>query len=246
MTVQKNVTLARTCEFVRDARKFVTAFGTNPVSRSTPYIYISVLPLWPPGDPVWQNYWGRARRLIKIEGSAMKRRDVATAAVWATPASIRSLVISFDGTCVASGGDHYVVHIWDTHSGSLAMEPLEGYSNRVTSVAFSPNGARVVSRSYDRTIRIWDAQTGSDLFGALEGHDDWVLSVAWSPDGARIASGSSDGTIRIWDVQSGTVAGSPLEGHTEDVQSVAFSPDGRYLASGSSDCTVRIWDAQSG
>ncbi|KAJ6564297.1 hypothetical protein B0H19DRAFT_1026095, partial [Mycena capillaripes] len=125
---------------------------------------------------------------------------------------------------------------------------LEGHTNQVTSVAFSPDGKRIiiVSGSDDLTVRIWDAQTGAALGEPLEGHTNGVTSVAFSPDGKRIVSGSDDLTVRIWDAQTGAALGEPLEGHTNRVTSVAFSPDGNRIVSGSWDCTVRIWDAKTG
>jgi hypothetical protein len=61
-------------------------------------------------------------------------------------------------------------------------ETLEGHSNAVNSVAFSPDGTQVVSGSDDKAVRLRHAVTGAAL-QALEGHWSLVSSVAFSPDG---------------------------------------------------------------
>ena len=48
--------------------------------------------------------------------------------------------------------------------------PLDGHTDYVKSVAFSPGGTRVVSGSDDKTVRIWDAASGECVVGPLDGH----------------------------------------------------------------------------
>ncbi|KAH6714438.1 WD40-repeat-containing domain protein [Leptodontidium sp. MPI-SDFR-AT-0119] len=115
------------------------------------------------------------------------------------------------------------------------LQILEGHTDGVTSVAFSPNGKQIVSGSRDTTVRRWDA-----------GHTDEVTSVAFSPDGKQIVSGSEDTTVRRWDAATGQQLLPALEGHISSVTSVAFSPDGKQIVSGSGDTTVRRWDVATG
>ncbi|KIW24860.1 uncharacterized protein PV07_10547 [Cladophialophora immunda] len=127
---------------------------------------------------------------------------------------------------------------------SACLQTLEGHSDFVNSVAFSPDSARLASASGDCTVKIWDTSSGACL-DTLEGHSGPVKSVAFSPDSARLASASWDCTVKIWDTSSGACL-ETLEGHSKGVNSVAFSPDSARLASASRDYTVKIWDTSSG
>ncbi|KAL4734024.1 hypothetical protein BDV11DRAFT_175153 [Aspergillus similis] len=127
---------------------------------------------------------------------------------------------------------------------SSELQTLEGHSDWVLSVAFSPDGRLLASGSVDRNIKLWDPATGT-LKHTLEGHSDWVQSVAFSSDGRLLASHSRDEIIKLWDPASGVLKHT-LAGHSDWVQSVAFSPNGRLLASGSRAKTIKLWDPATG
>ncbi|KAG4432782.1 hypothetical protein IFR05_011734 [Cadophora sp. M221] len=133
----------------------------------------------------------------------------------------------------------------ETHWNAM-LQTLEGHTDYVSSVAFSPDGKQIVSGSRDQTVRRWDAATGQLLLPVLEGHTDVVSSVAFSPDSKQIVSGSWDRTVRRWDAVTGQPLLPALEGHMNWVSSVAFSPDGKQIVSGSEDRIVRRWDAATG
>ncbi|KAK2525406.1 Nle1 [Columba livia] len=127
---------------------------------------------------------------------------------------------------------------------------LEGHTEAVISVAFSPTGKYLASGSGDTTVRFWDLSTETPQFTA-KGHRHWVLSIAWSPDGKKLASGCKNSQIFLWDPATGNQIGRVLAGHSKWITCLCWeplhiNPECRYLASASKDGSIRIWDTLMG
>ncbi|MFM2062445.1 MAG: hypothetical protein RLZZ507_2115 [Cyanobacteriota bacterium] len=147
------------------------------------------------------------------------------------------------GIQIVSGSWDKNIKIWDFQTGQ-EIRTLHGHSDRVWSVAVTPNNKQIVSGSQDNNIKVWDLKKGTELL-TLTGHSDCVSSVIVTPDGSKIISASWDKTIKIWNLETGEEL-LTLTGHTEQINAIAITPDGCKIVSGSDDRTVRVWDLLNG
>ncbi len=140
---------------------------------------------------------------------------------------------------LAFGSADNLVQLWNTDT-AIHQRTLQGHTNYVLNVAFSPDGKILASGDANGTVNVWNAHTGN-LNYTLRRHTNSVFGIAFSPDGQTLASGSLDGTIRLWDPATGQ-SKSVLTGNLAPVLTVAFSPDRLMFASGNSDGTIHLWN----
>ncbi|KAG0300129.1 hypothetical protein BGZ98_009428, partial [Dissophora globulifera] len=163
---------------------------------------------------------------------------------------------SLDGKTCVFGLENGEISVYDTATWAK-INTLQGHTEAVNCIVYSPDGQQIASGSDDDTVQLWDAHTGSfdrtvrlwdvatgESGPILEGHTDGVRSVKYSSNGQQIASGSWDETVRLWDAQTGEPA-SILNDHSGPVLSLAYSPSDLQVASGSDNDAVQLWDAQT-
>ncbi|KAB5589986.1 hypothetical protein CTheo_6573 [Ceratobasidium theobromae] len=232
--------------FCDDAHSFVTSYAANPVSQSTPHIYISSISLCPRSSFVFKRYSGRTRGMISLQGSGIDRREMAALATWTFDSSVRSLAYSPDGNRVAFGCDDGSMGVRNAYDGSAIVDTFKGHTKHIMSIAFSPDGGRLITSSDDETMHLWNAEDGAPISCSFNGHSSRIKSVKFSRDGSRIVSSSADCTIRVWRATDGTAVGDAFRGHGRPILSISLSPDGTCVASGSMDATVRVWNVGDG
>ncbi|CUA70039.1 putative WD repeat-containing protein all2124 [Nostoc sp, PCC 7120] [Rhizoctonia solani] len=203
----------------RDAQRFVDTFTSNPISQSTPHIYVSMLAFWPKATPIAEHYAHLAHGPVLAEGTALDQQQIARLATWTFDGPIKDIAISPDGRHMALAVGTRVLVV-DASSGQVILGPLHGHSDAVRSVIFSPNQSRVISGSWSHgsmgaVVIGWDTCTGDTVLGPLQldGHTGEITFLSFSPKCTRIVTCSYDGVrvgVHAW--------------------SAAFSSDGGQVA----------------
>lgn len=168
------------------------------------------------------------------------------------PYAMTALALSIDGRFAMSGGcadleaDQCTIGkliLWDLQTQD-EIQRLEGHTDWVNGLEFSPDSQTAISGAADGSAALWSIPSG-ELIRRFEGHTAGINSIAISPDGETFVSASDDGTLIRWNIRTGEVI-RKYEGHTDAVDCVVFSPDGQTLLSGSADMTMIRWDVTSG
>ena len=162
--------------------------------------------------------------------------------VYQTLPLIRALDFTTDGKYVAQNGFHEVL-IAEASSGKV-ISRLVGLSERIESVAFSPDGKRIAVAGGQPgrmgEVQIWNWIEEKLLLSHSITYDT-LYGVSWSPDGKSVAFGASDTAVRVIDANTaeGLVY---MAGHDDWVRGTVFSADGNSIFSVSRDKTVKQTD----
>jgi WD40 repeat protein len=154
------------------------------------------------------------------------------------------LSVCFDhtGKKLASGGGagDNSVRLWSAESGAPIGPPLNGHSDEVNGVCFSPDGFKLASCSDDRSVKIWNLITRECV---STGHSSSVSSVAWNNDGTKLSTGGCyDYTVKVG--SAGTFECQSTLTVDSVVTSAAFSPDGCKIAAAHSN-KIQLFDTQT-
>ncbi len=160
--------------------------------------------------------------------------------VYEGPPVLTSLDFSPDDTLLAVSGYHEtLLHKAD---GSGLVARLVGQSERVESIAFSPDGKSlaVTGGSPGRMgeVQVWDVESRK-LKYSLPVTYDTVYGASWSGDGTKIAFGCADNTLRAIDAATGKQI--LFQGaHSDWVLDTVFSKEGTHLISVSRDRSMKL------
>lgn len=174
---------------------------------------------------------------------------------------VRSIALSSDGKYLASANLlDKSVQIWDPVNGKL-IDKLDGFSDPVEVLAFSPDSQNLAAGSADHTVRIWHSDNltlktviantidseipipqKSDLVIKTE---IAVLSLVFSPDGKQLAIAGAGWNVRVVDSTNGGLL-FHFKGAKYQVTAIAISTDGKLFATGDADGIIRVYGSGQG
>jgi len=119
---------------------------------------------------------------------------------------------------------------------------LEGHTDRISDLAYSPDGSQIASIDIHGGVRLWRENREIATFReAISGRFDFLLD--FSPNGRQFIV-VDFGRIEIWDIATAQLVS---EWETESyVTTLALHPDGTQLAVGTEKGEIEFWSLQTG
>ncbi len=161
-------------------------------------------------DALFATFSPDGRSLLTTGPDAMIRvwnvADGQPAGAWQCESAVHCAAYSHDGRRILAGFANGQAMIFDARTHRPLVR-YEGHTDRINSVAFSPDGRRALTGSRDRLIKLWDTTlleaaagpgAGKELL-TLRYHDQEVTAVDFAPDRRSILSSSLDGTAVLWE-----------------------------------------------
>ncbi|PAV14873.1 WD40 domain containing protein [Pyrrhoderma noxium] len=260
LVIEKNKerhTPSELLSFLEDALHHVFEF-IQPISESTPHLYMTFLPLKRSESDVARHYSRDMKeptvsllsfngdQALSISPSGMYLWNVDNGELIKGPfggdasdlywVDRRIVVVNKDGT----------IEEWEapTCERSYRLPYDTEAIGRVTSVSMDSLKQCYAIGFENGTILMYSPrETFPIATMRLRGHSGKVLVLTFNRSQyAFLASGSEDQSIIVWDVIRHEKKYATLRGHSGPITSLAFTGQGKILVSGSLDGTIRLWD----
>ncbi|MFM7057096.1 MAG: c-type cytochrome domain-containing protein [Planctomycetota bacterium] len=231
-----------------------TAFTAGQPDQSVIIRYISgedpEMPL--NGDPLKPEQVETLRRWIAqgatddTPASLEKPVSPQNPPVYSTPPVVTAIDYSPDGRRLAVSGYHEVqIHTLD---GSAPVQRLIGRSQRIESLAFSPDGHLLAvaggTPALFGELQLWNIAESRLLHAVTLGTDS-LFGVSFNTDGSLVAFGGADNRLRVVNVASGEVK-MRMDAHADWVLGTTFSLKNDHVISVSRDRSMKLTIVENG
>nr|XP_033771174.1 cell division cycle protein 20 homolog [Geotrypetes seraphini] len=150
--------------------------------------------------------------------------------------SSRVGALSWNNHILSSGSRTGHIHHHDVRIAQHHVATLQGHTQEVCGLEWSPDGRYLASGANDNLVNIWPSAQGDGELSPIQTftqHQGAVKAVAWCPWQLNVLAtggGTSDRHIRIWNVCSGTCLNS-VDTQSQ-VCSILWSTNYKELISG--------------
>ncbi|CEO99903.1 unnamed protein product (mitochondrion) [Plasmodiophora brassicae] len=144
-----------------------------------------------------------------------------------------------DGTLFATGTTDSKLVIWDPRENKIAVQPFEGHSGKITSLAFSENGYYMAAGDGDGSAKIWDLRKLKAVHAFAS--QSYIHSVRFDHTGHYLAIAGD--SVRVIEVAKQWTPLVELEGHEKDITGACFGANAQFIASVSLDRHLNLYSA---
>ncbi|RTE70515.1 hypothetical protein BHE90_015090 [Fusarium euwallaceae] len=133
------------------------------------------------------------------------------------------------GSIISTTGrdSEQAIEIWNLASASDSRVRLEGHTEGIFRITFSPDGEKVIATFMrGEAVQVWDTATGR-LHAKIENGVRGVTAMTLSPDNSLLILSRFGGTLEIWNLNDSTLK--ETYSFTEGFSKLALSECGNYL-----------------
>ncbi len=180
--------------------------------------------------------------VVDLEARAIKRH------IKLSSKSIRVLAIAPFKKQLALGFSDHCIQILDLAQGAAPIARLEGHTNSVFALGFTPDEAVLVSGGRDACLKFWN--TNSYLLEEnVVAHLYAINYLSFREDGQYLVTCSMDKSLKLWDMSSRNLVKvidkARNAGHGTSINKVFWSTYSGVIVSVSDDRTIAIWQIEA-
>ena len=180
--------------------------------------------------------------VVDLESRAIKKH------IKLSTKSIRVLAIAPSKKLLALGFSDHSLQILDLAQGAAAIARLEGHSNSVFALDFSPGEEVLVSGGRDACLKFWNTNSYF-LEENIVAHLYAINYLSFREDGKYLVTCSMDKSLKIWDSTSRNllkvIDKARNAGHGTSINKVFWSTYSGVIVSVSDDRTIAIWQIEA-
>ena len=180
--------------------------------------------------------------VVDLESRAIKKH------IKLSTKSIRVLAIASSKKLLALGFSDHSLQILDLAQGAAPIARLEGHSNSVFALDFSPGEEVLVSGGRDACLKFWNTNSYF-LEENIVAHLYAINYLSFREDGKFLVTCSMDKSLKIWDSTSRNllkvIDKARNAGHGTSINKVFWSTYSGVIVSVSDDRTIAIWQIEA-